>query len=339
VRDLTTLPKAHLHVHLESTVRWSTLRELDPSVPGPGEGDGLAGFAGFRAFADRNATIRRSMRTPEHFERVARELCEDQAADGVRYVEVTFTAASHGERLGDLAMPLEAVLAGLTAGGAATGLEWRVILDHSRRQSLARAWRTLELARAHAARGVVAIGVAGDEAHSLTPFAAVFDAAREAGVHLVHHAGETRGPASIREALGTGRAERLGHGIRALDDPELVAELRDRGVPLEVCPSSNVALGLAASFAAHPLPALRAAGLAVTLGTDIPNLAGVTLTEELARCRRHFGWDDASLAALAAAGVDAAFAPDATKARLRAGVAAWLGAEGAPQVAMSTNRE
>src|SRR6185503_16909840 len=104
-------------------------------------------------FADRNAAIRASLRTPAHFERVARELCEDQAADGVRHVEVTFTAASHGERLGDPAMPLEAVLAGLSAGGAATGIEWRVILDHSRRQSAARAWRTLELARAHAADG------------------------------------------------------------------------------------------------------------------------------------------------------------------------------------------
>jgi len=139
VRDLTTLPKAHLHVHLESTLRWSTLRELDPSVPGPVDG-GTGGFAGFRAFADRNAAIRATLRTPEHFERVARELCEDQAADGVRHVEVTFTAASHGERLGDPAMPLEAVLAGLSAGGAATGIEWRVILDHSRRQSAARAW-------------------------------------------------------------------------------------------------------------------------------------------------------------------------------------------------------
>ena len=337
MRDLATLPKTHLHVHLESTVRWSTLRELTPSVPGP---DGTGRFDGFRAFADRNAAIRRSLRTPAHFERVARELCEDSAADGVRYVEVTFTAASHGERLGEPAMPLEAVLAGLSAGGAATGVEWRVILDHSRRQSTARAWRTLELARAHAAAGVVAIGVAGDEAHPLTPFAAVFDAAREAGVHLVHHPGETGGPASIREALDVGHAERLGHGIRVLDDAALVAEVRDRGVPLEVCPSSNVTLGLAPSFAAHPLPALRAAGLAVALGTDIPNLAGVTLTEEFARCRRYFGWDDASLAALATAAVDASFAPDATKARLRADVAAWLETPAAgPQVAMSTNRE
>ena len=321
MRDLARLPKAHLHVHLESTVRWSTLRDLDPAQPGPPPG-GFA-FDGFRAFAERNAAVRQSLRTAADFARVAREFCEDQAADGVGYAEVTFTAASHGERLGDLAMPLEAVLEGL-ADGAAAGIECRVILDHSRRQSVERAWRTLELARKHAADGVVAIGLAGDESHPMTPFAEVLDAARDAGLHLVHHAGETRGPASVREALDVGHAERLGHGIRVLEDPELVGELRERGVALEVCPSSNVALGLAASVAEHPLPRLRAAGLAVTLSTDIPNLAGVTLTEEYARVRTAFGEDDPSLAALSLAAVAASFADPGTKARLAAGIAAWL---------------
>lgn len=322
MRDLLPLPKAHLHLHLESTLRWSTLHDVDPGLAGPPPG-GFA-FTGFRDFADRNSAIRHSLRTAADFTRAARELCEDQAADGVRYVEVTFTAASHGERLGDLSMPLEAVLEGLTAGGAAAGLQWRVILDHSRRQSVARAWQTLQLAVKHAADGVVAIGIAGDEDHPLAPFAEVVDAARDAGLHLVHHAGEAGGPARIREALDVGHAERLGHGIRVLEDPDLVTEVRERGVALEVCPSSNVLLGLAPSFAAHPLPRLRAAGLAVTLSTDIPNLTGVTLTGEYERVRAAWGDDDASLAALALAGVDASFADETTKARLRADIAAWL---------------
>jgi adenosine deaminase len=333
VRDLVRLPKAHLHVHLESTVRWSTLRDLDPAQPRPPP----AGFVfdGFRSFADRNAAIRQSLRTAADFTRVAREFCEDQAADGVRYAEVTFTAASHGERLGDLAMPLEAVLDGLAAGAAA-GIECRVILDHSRRQSVDRARRTLELARKHAADGVVGIGLAGDEDHAMAPFAEVLDGARDAGLRLVHHAGETRGPASIREALDMGHADRLGHGIHVLEDPGLVREVRDRGVALEVCPSSNVALGLVASVAEHPLPRLRGAGLAVTLSTDIPNLAGVTLSEEYARVRTAFGDDDAGLAALSLAGVEASFADAATKARLRVEIAGWLAGS---QVAMSTKRE
>jgi adenosine deaminase len=320
MRDLVGLPKAHLHVHLESTVRWETLQDLAPELPGPPPG-GFA-FDGFRAFGDRNAAIRQSLRTAADFARVAREFCEDQAADGVRYAEVTFTAASHGERVGNLELPLEAVLEGLAAG-APSGFEYRVILDHSRRQPPERLWRTLELARKHAADGVVAIGLAGDEDHPLAPFAPALDAARDAGLHLVHHAGETRGPASVREALGVGHAERIGHGIRVLEDADLVAELRDRPVPLEVCPTSNVVLGLVPSLAEHPLPRLLGAGLAVSLSTDIPNLAGVTLSQEYARVRDAFGLDDVTLADLALAGVDASFAGEATKARLRAEISAW----------------
>src|SRR5262249_23139695 len=158
------------------------------------------------------------------------------------YVEVTFTAAAHGERLGEPDLPLAAVLEGLRQGRRATGLEFRVLLDHSRRRSVDRAWQTLRLAREH--DEVAGIGVAGAQAPPAAPFAEVWDAAGESGVHLIHHAGETRGPASIREALETCHAERIGHGIRVLDDAELVNSLRDKAIPLEVCPSSNVALGL-----------------------------------------------------------------------------------------------
>jgi adenosine deaminase len=300
-RDLAELPKAHLHVHLESTV----------PVPKP------LVFNGFREFADHNSALRESLRTAEDFTRLAREFAEAEAADGTRYVEVTFTAAAHGERLGDPELPLEAVLEGFRS---TRDLEVRVLLDHSRRRSVERARETLRLARKY--DEVVGIGLAGDESHPAAPFAEVFAEARAAGLHVVHHAGETSGPASIREALV--HAERIGHGIRALDDPELVAELRDCRVPLEVCPSSNVALGLVASFAAHPLPALREAGLVVTVNTDIPNLAGTTLTEEFRRVRRHFGYDDASMAELNRAAIDASFAAPATKARLHAATEAWL---------------
>ncbi len=324
MRDLLLLPKAHLHVHLESTIRPATLREIAAAIGVPSPPDRPPVFARFREFADFNAHIRACLRRPEDFRRVALEFCADEAAQGTRYAEVTFTAASHGERLGDMDMPLTAVLAGLAEGRAAYGIETRVILDHSRRRSAERAWRTFELAERYAAEGVIGIGLAGDEAHPLAPFAAVLDAARDAGLHLVHHAGETAGPSSIREAIGVGHAERLGHGIRVLEDPELTAEVRDRGLPLEVCPSSNVALGLVASFDAHPLPRLREAGLLVTVSTDIPSAAGTSLTEEYSRVRAAFGYDDEDLAALSCAAVGASFASDATKARLRGETDAWL---------------
>ena len=317
MRDLATLPKAHLHVHLESTIRPDTLRELGEAngVDVPGE---PPVFDGFRAFADYNALIRACLRRPEDFERIAREYAEDEAAQGTRYAEITFTAASHGERLGDLAMPLESVLKGLST----SDLEWRLVLDHSRRRPVERAERTLELALRY--DEVFAIGMAGEENHSLRPFATVFEKARAAGIRLLHHTGEDAGPESIREALDVGRTERLGHGIRVLEDPALVAEVRERGLALEVCPSSNVTLGLVPSLAAHPLPRLLDAGLTVTLNTDVPSVTGTTLTTEYARVQRTFGYDDATMAGFARASVTASFAPEATKREMLRGIDAWL---------------
>jgi adenosine deaminase len=324
-RDLRALPKAHLHVHLESTIRPVTAAEIavgnglpPPAAPAP--------FAGFAEFARHGDAVRDLLRRPDDFRRIAREFCLDQAADGVRYAEVTFTAAAHGERLGEPRMPLEAVLAGLAEGAAATGLGYGVILDHPRRRSVERAWATLDLARRHTADGVVGIGLGGREEYPVAPFAPVWAAAREDGVHLVHHAGETCGPSSVREVLDVGLAERVGHGIRALDDPELVAELRERRIPLEVCPSSNVALGIVGSLAAHPLPRMRAAGLVVTVSTDVPDVTGQTLSVELAAVRDACALTDADLAALNRAAVDASYASAATKAELRAATERWLSA-------------
>jgi adenosine deaminase len=326
-RDVVSLPKAHLHVHLESAVRWSTLREIagthGVAVPDPPP-PGAAAFTTFDQFATHNALVRECLRDPADFFRIAEEFCADEAAQGTGYVEVTFTAAAHGRRLGSLDMPLAAVLDGLEAGAAGHGIECRVILDHSRRRPLEWAEDTLALALRHAERGVVAIGVAGDEAYPLAPFAGVFQEAAAQGIRLVHHAGEVGGPPRIREAVSAGRADRLGHGIRILEDKDLVAEVRERGIPLEVCPSSNVALGLVEAFGAHPLPALRAAGLTVTVNTDIPSIAGTTLADEYERLRTHLGYDDDALAALARASIDASFAPEPTKARLRHRVDAWL---------------
>ncbi|MGY0234509.1 adenosine deaminase [Longispora urticae] len=321
MRDLHTLPKAHLHVHLESTVRWTTLAEIGAAngVPVPPRDHAFAGFADF---FDQNDLVRACLRRPADFHRIAVEFCEDEAAQGVRYAEVSFTAAGHGDRLGDPTMPLSAVLDGLAEGGERFGIDTRVLIDHSRRRSVDRAWRSLDLAERF--DGVVAIGLAGDEAFPGDPFADVFAAARDRGVHVVHHAGEACGPDSIRQAVTTGRTERIGHGITILDDPDLVAEVRERGLALEVCPSSNVALGFAPSLAEHPLPRLRDAGLVVTINTDIPSLIGTPLAVEYARVRDAFGYDDAVLAELARNGIGASFAPDGVKERVRAGIDAWL---------------
>jgi adenosine deaminase len=313
VRDLRLLPKAHLHTHLESTVRPGTIRDLG-GLPLPEDRP----FTSFREFADRRAAARVLLRDRQHFRRIAEEFCQDEAAQGVRYAEVTFTAAAHGERLGDLEMPLQAVLEGLAIGAARYGIQTRVILDHSRRRPAERLRRTVELATRYPQ--VVAIGLAGDEAYPAAPFAEVLQAAREAGLHQVHHAGESAGPASIWEALTVGHAERIGHGIRALEDPRLTAELRARRVPLEVCPTSNVLLGLVPALADHPLPRLVEAGLTVTVNTD----GETPLAAEYERARELFGCSDTELASLARASVEASFAPVELKARLNSAIEQWL---------------
>src|SRR5260370_2908142 len=209
MRDVGLRHKAHLHVRLESTIRWATLREIGDrngvSVPDRG-----GAFAGFRQFASHNELVRSCLRRPEDFTRIAAEFCAEEAAHGTRYAEVSFTAAAHGERLGQMEMPLEAVLAGLAEGQARHEIECQVILDHSRRRSVDRAWHTLRLATRYADQGVVGLGLAGDESYPLRPFAAVLDAPRDAGVRLVHHAGEAGRPDRLPHATHVPHPERLG---------------------------------------------------------------------------------------------------------------------------------
>jgi adenosine deaminase len=322
VRDLLSLPKANLHVHLEDAIRPGTLAEIAAShgIRRP-ESTPITDSASFFAAHD---VARNCLQTFADFSRVAAEYCADEAAQGTSYAEVSFTAAAHGERLRDMAMPLRAVLEGLARGRADHGLQTRLLLDHSRRRPVERAWATLRLAEAYAGEGVVAVGLSGPEAHPGDPFVAVFRAARAAGLHVVHHAGEAAGPASIRQAITAGCAERLGHGIRVLDDEELTAEVSALGIPLEVCPHSNVLLGLVPSLAEHPLPRLLNAGLAVTVNTDIPAMTGVGLAGEYRALRETFGYSDAVIADVARAGVRASFAPADLQAGLLARVDDWL---------------
>jgi adenosine deaminase len=320
---MLSLPKANLHVHLEGAIRPQTLAEIagDHGLrlqPGTRITDPVSFFAA-------NEVVRNCLLSPDDFYRIAAEYCADEAAQGTCYAEVSFTAAAHGERLGDMAMPLRAVLDGLAQGRIDYGLETRLVLDHSRRRPVERAWATLRLAESYASEGVVAVGLSGDEAFPGDPFAAVFAAARAAGLHVVHHAGEVEGPASIYQAITVGGAERLGHGIRILDDDMLAAEVVALGIPLEVCPHSNVLLGLIPSLGEHPLPRLLEAGLLVTLNTDIPAMTGAGLAEEYRQLRDIFGYDDAVIADVARAGVRASFAPSDVQSLLLARIDAWLG--------------
>lgn len=326
VRELTRLPKVDLHVHLEGSIRASTLREIAQSsgsdVSSCLQGDRYI-FRDATDFFNQYNLVRACLKTPGDFYRVAYEFCQDEAAQGVAYAEVTFTAEAHGPRLGDWDMPVMAVLEGFAAGETDFGVRCRLIFDHSRRKPVELAWRTLEVAHKHHYTGVTALGLSGPEGHPASPYVEVFRAARDAGLHSVPHAGEQSGPESIREALEYIGAERIGHGFRILEAPELLAQVSELGIPLEVCPSINVAMRFVPSIEAHPLPRLLKSGLVVTLNSDVPAMCS-RLAAEYELARRIFGLDDIALAGLARAGIDSSFADDEFKAVLRRGIDNWL---------------
>jgi adenosine deaminase len=330
VRDLRALPKTDLHVHFQGSVRPSTLRDLaakhDCELPPGLDGDRYV-WKDFFDFLTQYGIVTRAVRDPEDYHRVAYEICEDHAQQGVAYAEVTLTVLGHAIATGDWTSPVVAALDGFEAGRETFGTSCRLVLDHPRGFPIEYAEHMLDVALRYRDRGVVAIGLGGPEAQPGEPVAEVFRRARAEGLHSVPHAGEATGPESIREALDLLLAERIGHGIRAVEDAALLDELRERRIALEVCPTSNVVLSNVASFDEHPLPRLLEAGVLVTLNSDDPAMFASPLLGEYEVGRRVFGLDDDTLAALARNGVDASFADEATKMDMTTGIDSWLDKE------------
>jgi adenosine deaminase len=328
MRDLRALPKVELHIHLEGSVRAATLRELadrDGARLPRGLRENGWTFEGPLDFIANYLELCRLVTTLEDFRRIAEEFCEDLAATGVRYAEAVFSPGNHARHLDDdWHGPIEAVLDGLAAGERAHGVTVRLCPDIVRDAGMDDADRTLEVALGYAHRGVVALNCAGSERSGIEPFARHFRAAKDAGLRSVPHAGEWAGPDNIWATIEHYQPDRIGHGVRAVDDPELVAELARRELPLEVCPVSNVATGAYPSLGAHPFPALRDAGVVVTLNSDDPAMFGGWLTEVYTAVRDAWNLDDEDLASIAAAAVDASFAEDAQRAELRSGIERWL---------------
>jgi adenosine deaminase len=343
-RDLAALPKVHLHLHLIGSMRPRTLADLARrngerlpaelsaltcrvgslattyhGVP-PTEAD-VRGFARFDRFYD---AAKRQVRSLRDLTRLVHELAHDEAAAGSRWVEVTANPGLYHGRLGPDEAVLEALLDAGHAARATTGVGvgWIVCAD---RRFPGRAPALAELAVRHRARGVVGFGLANDEAANPgMAFRQAFDIAREGGLLAVPHAGELTHAGDVWQAVEHLGARRIGHGIRAVDDPALLERLVTDGVCLEVSPASNVALGAIDQLADHPLPRLRAAGCAVTLAADDPLLFGAGLTDQYVIARRVFGFDDRELAELARCGIRAAGCSEHLRADLLAGVDAWL---------------
>jgi adenosine deaminase len=322
-RFLLRMPKVELHVHLEGAMRPSVLIELarrnGVDLPAADE----AGvkrwfrFRNFEQFVQVYLTCSRALRAPEDFKLLASDFLAEQAMQNVLYSEVHFTISTHLANGANGGEVLAAMAEAITEGERRFGVVMRLIPDVVRNVGPAVADQTLEWALAGRGRGVVALGLSGSEARfDNEPFRRHFAAAGAAGLHRVAHAGEHAGPASVRSVLEVCGAERIGHGVRVLEDPDLVAELRRRRIPLEVCPTSNLCLGVVSDLAAHPFDALYRSGLQLSVNSDDPAFFNTNLTREYLRLGQTFGYDADQLAGLALAGLRQSFLTDAERTAL-----------------------
>jgi adenosine deaminase len=316
------VPLAELHVHLEATATPALVRRLAARngvtiPPGTVDGDRYVwrDFLDFLATFDRAVTV---IKTAADYRDITYEYLRACAAEGAIYVEVT-VSADHADQAG---LPYADMLAGVAQGiddaRAATGIESRIVVTAVRNFGTGRAEWVARTVAAHPHPYVTGFGLAGDEAgFPPGPFARAFEIAHDAGLGLTCHAGEWAGPESVRGALAL-PVTRLGHGVRAIEDPELVRELADRGTVLEVCPTSNIVLGAYPGYAAHPFPVLRDAGVRVTLGSDDPPYWEATVGGEYAVARREWGLDDDALRGITRTAIEAAFVPDDLRSSLLA---------------------
>lgn len=322
------MPKVELHVHLEGSIQPETLLRLakrnNVSLPATTV-EGLREwytFTDFAHFIEIYIAISSCICSAEDIELIAREFLRGQAAQHILHSEVTFTPYTHYSM--NRHIPFAEQLAALSRARywAATQLGVSVgwVLDISRNvRPVEHSLMVADWAISGMKDGVIALGLGGPEiGHPAELFEAAFDRARAAGLASVPHAGETVGPESIWGALRSLKAQRLGHGVRCLEDPALVAELRERQIPLEVCPTSNVCLGVAPSIAEHPLPRLLEEGLFVTINSDDPPMFNTTLTDEYLKITDAFGFNAETLKKLVINAVRASLLPEPARTEMEA---------------------
>jgi adenosine deaminase len=318
------LPKAELHVHHVGSASPRIVAELAArhagSTPVPADPELLADyfvFSDFAHFITVYLSVVDLIRDAEDLWTLTYEIARELAGQQVRYAELTLTPYSSIARGIPAEAFCEAVEDARRRARSDHGVELRWCFDIPGEAGLPAADVTLEVATKHRPDGLVSFGLGGPEIGvPRAQFAPHFRAAIAEGLHSVPHAGESTGPETVWDALTHLGAERIGHGIAAAQDPRLLAHLRDAGIPLEVCPTSNVRTRSVPSLAEHPLPALVAAGVPVTINSDDPPMFATTLNAEYAVAAALLGLDAAGVADLARAGVRASFLDDAGKAAL-----------------------
>ncbi|WP_368667855.1 adenosine deaminase [Palleronia pontilimi] len=313
------IPKLELHLHLEGAAPPDLIRALarekHVDLSGIFDDRGHYAYDSFAAFLRVYEAACTVLQTPDDFARLTRTVLERSAAQGVIYTEAFLSPDFCGQR--DVSAWREYLHAIREAAQSAPDIQMRGIVTCIRHFGPDAARETALCAAETAGDFLTGFGIAGDEsAGHPRDFAYGFDMAREAGLSLTAHAGEWGGAQSVRDALDHLRVARIGHGVHAINDPALVDRLAEDGITLEVCPGSNVTLGVYPDWRSHPIDKLRAAGVPVTVSTDDPPFFHTTMTHEYQRLSDTFGWDDEIFTDIARTAANAAFCDDATRAAL-----------------------
>ena len=336
-RSLTALPKAHLHLHFTGSMRVQTVRDMaqrhgmrlppafttqwPPQLSAADE----RGWFRFQRLYD---SARACVRGEEDMRQIVREAAEDDAAEGSSWLELQVDPTSYAPFVGGITPALEIVLDEARAATEATGTQVAIVVAASRMRHPLEARTLARLAARYAGEGagtVVGFGLSNDERRGDTSeFGPAFRIARRAGLSSVPHAGELLGADHVDLTLQHLEPHRLGHGVRSLEDPDVLRRVVEQQITLEVCPTSNVALGIYPDLASVPVRELLDAGARVALGADDPLLFGSRLLDQYVSARHDQGLDDAALAALARGSVEGSHAPAEVRASLLAQIEAWL---------------
>ena len=328
--DLVALPKAHLHLHLTGGMRHATLVELagkygvrlpERLIDEEPDNWRVLGWARFQRLYD---LARAVLRTPDDIRRLILEIAEDERANGSRWLELQVTPSGYAARLGDLVTAMEVFCSAAADAEAATGVGLRLIVAANRTRPPWEAETQARLAVRFADQGVVGFGLSNDERLGQPEdFAKAFRIARQGGLVAMPHAGELLGAESVDRTVRALHSVRIGHGVRAVEDPQVLDLLAERGIACEVCPASNVALGVVGDHADVPLRRFTDAGVPVVLAADDPLLFGASLVEQYVVARGALGHSRAELAHLARTSIDVSTMPDSVARMVRADIDAW----------------
>lgn len=327
---IAQLPKVELHLHLEGAVRPETLLELAQSRPGVKAkvDEWIAArtaqgyrYSSFREFLVSFGILSVLLETPQDYALITTRLIEWLAAQNVQYAEIIFAAGVVLWKKHRVDSVFEAISGASKEAEYRTGLEVQWIFDATRQFGLDHVREVMRWAARYRSQGVIGFGIGGDEvAAPAKMFGDIFREGRDLGLHCLAHAGEAAGPESIRDAVELLGAERIGHGLTAIQDASVMNLLRERRIPLEVCPSSNVSTGLIARIEDHPMPNFLNAGLTVTLNSDDPAMFGTSLNEEFLRAAQAFRLNRETLVQLSRNAIDGSFLGEDRKIVLREGL-------------------